>query len=64
MSPFPLWSTKCYFVQHTHNSMKTEVALVKGDGGLATCYRDSLAARNADMPITARRSANQVLAVK
>jgi len=56
--PFPLWSTKRYFVRHTHNSRKTEVALVKGDGGLAICYRDSLAARNADMPITARRSAN------
>ena len=28
----PLWSTKRYFVRHTHNSRKTEVALVKGDG--------------------------------
>lgn len=56
--PFPLWSTKHYFVRRTHNSRKTEVALAKGDGGLAICYRDSLAARNADMPITGRRSAN------
>ena len=41
-----------------------EVALVKADAGPGICCRDSLAVRNADMPITARRSANWELAVK
>ena len=56
--PFPPWSTKRSVAQHTRNSRKTEVAVVKGVVGPGICCRGSLAARNADMPITARRSAN------
>jgi hypothetical protein len=40
------------------------LALVKGDAGLGICCRDLLAVRNADMPITAKRSANWVLAIR
>jgi predicted lipid carrier protein YhbT len=47
-----------------HNSKKTEVALVKGDAELGICCRDLLAARNADMPITAKLSDNWGLAVR
>jgi site-specific DNA recombinase len=62
--PFPPWSTKHSSVRHMHNSRKTDVVLVKDDAGPDIFCRGLLAVRNADMPITARRSDNWVRAVK
>jgi site-specific DNA recombinase len=47
-----------------HSLRKIEVAPVKDDVGLGICCRDFAPVRNADMPITARPSANSVRAVK